>query len=131
MVPSIVLFIILWINSESRSIDSQIESLTTCSKFHFEEKVLEKLIRIEHKMEVFEEKLKIWEESMTGKMQQLDEAESRRKISFESAEENVLEGLKGITRFNNSVMEYVNNINLRSDNLLENLIAKYENHSQG
>lgn len=47
--------------SESSSVGSDSESLLTCSKFHFEEKVLEKLLRLEHKMEKTEEKMNKWE----------------------------------------------------------------------
>ncbi|CAG2240736.1 unnamed protein product [Mytilus edulis] len=45
----------------SSSIGSESESLLTCSKFHFEEKVLEKLVRLEHKVEIYEETIKKFE----------------------------------------------------------------------
>lgn len=46
----------------SFTIRSEAETMLTCSKYHFEEKVLEKLIRLEHKVEIFSEKMKIWED---------------------------------------------------------------------
>ncbi|XP_063401959.1 uncharacterized protein LOC134686212 [Mytilus trossulus] len=51
------------------SLGSESESLLTCSKFHFEEKVLEKMIRLENKMEVYSEKIKLWEESVSSKLE--------------------------------------------------------------
>ncbi|CAC5381916.1 unnamed protein product [Mytilus coruscus] len=47
--------------------------MLTCSKYHFEEKVLEKLIRLEHKMEIFNEKMKIWKDSISTKLSQFED----------------------------------------------------------
>ncbi|CAC5358880.1 unnamed protein product [Mytilus coruscus] len=52
---------------------SQAESLLTCSKYDFEEKVLEKLVRLEHKIEMFDEKIKIWEDSISTKLSKFEE----------------------------------------------------------
>ncbi|VDI63224.1 Hypothetical predicted protein [Mytilus galloprovincialis] len=51
------------------SLGSESQSLLSCSKFHFEEKVLEKVVRLENKMEVYEEKIKLWEASVSSKLE--------------------------------------------------------------
>ncbi|CAC5406063.1 unnamed protein product [Mytilus coruscus] len=70
----IVVPIQLILASASNSVGSDSASLLSCSKFHFEEKVLEKLIRLEHKMELNEKKLKKWEDAFSFKLEKMDEA---------------------------------------------------------
>lgn len=49
--------------SGSNSIGTDSESLVSCSIFHSEEKVLEKIVQLEYKMELNEEKIKKWEDA--------------------------------------------------------------------
>lgn len=59
----LVLFIV---GTLSNSLGSESESLLTCSKFHFEEKVLEKLVRMELKFEQLEMRTKIREDVISS-----------------------------------------------------------------
>ncbi|XP_076079201.1 uncharacterized protein LOC143049468 [Mytilus galloprovincialis] len=68
----------------TRSINSESESLLSCSKFHFEEKVLEKVVRLEHKMEVYAEKVKLWEESFSSSLDKVTEAKKQTETFVES-----------------------------------------------
>ncbi|VDI15091.1 Hypothetical predicted protein [Mytilus galloprovincialis] len=68
----------------SSSIGSESESLLTCSKFHFEEKVLEKLVRLEHKVEIYEETIKKWENLCVSKLEKLDEVQKQSETFFKS-----------------------------------------------
>lgn len=61
-----------------------IPSLTQCSKYDFEEKVLEKLVRMEHKMEMYEIKMKKFEESVMFKLNDFNESESQRRYTMKS-----------------------------------------------
>ena len=49
----------------------------SCSKFAFEEKVLEKLVRNEHKIEIFENKLEKWEERIEKVLTKLEQSEQQ------------------------------------------------------
>lgn len=60
-----------------RMSNSKDDSLYWCSKYHFEEKVLEKLIRLEHKMEIFTDKMKQWESEINFKSELLSESKSK------------------------------------------------------
>ncbi|CAC5371303.1 unnamed protein product [Mytilus coruscus] len=73
-------------NALSSSVGSEPESLLTCSKFHFEEKVLEKLVRLEHKIEIYEESAKRWDNSIVSKLEKMDEVLKRSKIFMESVQ---------------------------------------------
>ncbi|CAG2248915.1 unnamed protein product [Mytilus edulis] len=66
------------------SIGSGSESLLTCSKFHFEEKVLEKLVRLEHKVEIYEETVKRWENVFVSKLEKLDKVQKQSETFFKS-----------------------------------------------
>ncbi|CAC5406651.1 unnamed protein product [Mytilus coruscus] len=66
----------------ARSVGS--ESLLTCSKFHFEEKVLEKVVRLEHKLEVYTEKMRLWEESISSSLDAVTETKKLTETFVES-----------------------------------------------
>ncbi|CAG2231889.1 unnamed protein product [Mytilus edulis] len=68
--------------SGSSSVGSDSESLLTCSKFHFEEKVLEKLVRLEHKMEITEGKMNEWEVKLVSLSSKIDEQMKRWEDTF-------------------------------------------------
>ncbi|CAG2212278.1 unnamed protein product [Mytilus edulis] len=86
----------------TRSLNSESESLLSCSKFHFEEKVLEKVVRLEHKMEVYAEKVKLWEESFSSSLDKVTEAKKQTETFVESMRDA---HLKDQTRFNDSFVE--------------------------
>lgn len=52
--------------SKSSSIGFDSESLLTCSKFHFEKNVLQKLVCLEHKTEIHGEMMKRWKDSFSS-----------------------------------------------------------------
>ncbi|CAG2233643.1 SLK [Mytilus edulis] len=112
-----IISISLWILvSGSISIGSDSEALMSCSKFHFEEKVLEKLIRLEHKMEINEEKLKKWEDAFSSKLDKMEEAIKRTEIFVETVRENQLQEQ---SRLNESFQEIVDHFNIQSKNVTE------------
>ncbi|XP_063436256.1 uncharacterized protein LOC134717690 [Mytilus trossulus] len=84
------------------SLGSVSESLSTCSKFHFEEKVLEKVVRLEHKLEVCTEKMKVWEESISSSLVKVTEAKKLTETFVESMRNAHLQDQM---RFNNSLLE--------------------------
>ncbi|XP_071135341.1 CAP-Gly domain-containing linker protein 1-like [Mytilus edulis] len=106
------------------SLGSESESLLSCSKFHFEEKVLEKMIRLENKMEVYAEKIKLWEESVSSKLEHKMEVYAEKVKLWEDSvssslnkvteamkqTETFVDSMRGAhlldqTRFNNSFVE--------------------------
>ncbi|CAC5399839.1 C1QL [Mytilus coruscus] len=120
--------------SGSSSIGSDSESLLSCSKFHFEEKVLEKLERLENKMDLNEEKFKKWEETFASKLEKMDEAIKQTEI-FEESVRGIQ--LQEQSRFNDSYHEIVEHFKVQSKNetefhgeqmrtLLETLSSKIE-----
>ncbi|CAG2192688.1 unnamed protein product [Mytilus edulis] len=90
------------------------ESLLTCSKFHFEENVLEKLVRLEHKMELIEDKMKIMESSMSKKAERMDEIETETKTLTETMLDKQLQIE---TRINDSYQEIVDNFKTLVNNV--------------
>ncbi|VDI64750.1 Hypothetical predicted protein [Mytilus galloprovincialis] len=101
------------ITTLTSSISSESKTLLTCSKFHFEEKVLEKLVRLEHKMELFEEKMKTMESSMSKKLKRMDEIEKE----TETLTETMLDKQLQIeTRINDSYQESIFNFKTQSNN---------------
>lgn len=121
----------------SISIGSESESLLSCSKFHFEEKVLEKLVRLEHKMDLNEEMLKRWEDTFSSKLDKMDEAIKQTETFVESVRNyHLLEK----SRLNDSYYEIVENFKIQSKNetefhgeqmktLVESLSSKLEEFS--
>ncbi|CAC5365372.1 unnamed protein product [Mytilus coruscus] len=116
------------------SVGSDSESLMSCSKFHFEEKVLEKLVRLEHKMDLNEEKLKKWEETFSHQLEKLDEAIKQTEIFVELMRDIQLQEQ---SRHNDSYHEIVERFKGQSKNetefygvqmnsLLESLSSKIE-----
>ncbi|VDI41043.1 Hypothetical predicted protein [Mytilus galloprovincialis] len=98
----------------SSSIGSNSESLLVCSKFHFEEKVLEKLVRLEHKMELTEEKMKTWEDSFSSKLDKMDSVirqttEFVDSVRINHAQEQV--------RLNDSYQEIVKRVHIQLKNV--------------
>lgn len=61
-----------------------IESQTQCSKYDFEEKVLEKLVRMEHKIDIYEQKIKNFEESVMFKLNEFNESVNQRNKDTQS-----------------------------------------------
>ncbi|CAC5406064.1 C1QL [Mytilus coruscus] len=102
--------------SGSSSIGSYSESLLSCSKFHFEEKVLEKLVRLEHKMDLNKEKMKKWEETFSSKLKNIDEAIKQTEIFAESVRENQLQEQ---SRINHSYYEIVERFKIQTQNETE------------
>ncbi|XP_052087206.1 uncharacterized protein LOC127724314 [Mytilus californianus] len=101
------------ITTLTSSVGSQSESLLTCSKFHFEENVLEKLVRFEHKMELFEEKMKMMQSSMSSKLEIMNKIEK----ATETLTETMLDKqLQFQTRINDSYQEIVDNFKMQSNN---------------
>ncbi|VDI22108.1 Hypothetical predicted protein [Mytilus galloprovincialis] len=84
------------------SLGSVSESLLTCSKFHFEEKVLEKVVRLEHKLEVYTEKMKLWEESISSSLDKVTEAKKLTDTFVESIRNAHIQDQM---RFNDSFLE--------------------------
>ncbi|CAC5383419.1 C1QL [Mytilus coruscus] len=97
----------------TNSLGSESESLLSCSKFHFEEKILEKVVRLEHKMEVYAEKIKLWEESITSILDKVTEAKKKTETFVESMRDAYLQDQ---TRFNDSFLETVDHFKLQSAN---------------
>ncbi|CAG2240727.1 C1QL [Mytilus edulis] len=78
-----------------------------------DEKVLEKLVRLEHKMELFEEKMKTMESSMSKKLKRMDEIEKE----TETLTDTMLDKQLQIeTRINDSYQEIINNFKTQSNN---------------
>ncbi|CAC5373121.1 COL10A [Mytilus coruscus] len=115
--------------SGSSSVGSDSESLLICSKFHFEEKVLEKLVRLEHKMEINEEKMKGWEvklESLSSKideqMRKWEDAFLSKLVKMDEAVDQTETFVKSMrdfqlqeqSRINDSYQESVENFRNRS-----------------
>ncbi|VDH96224.1 Hypothetical predicted protein [Mytilus galloprovincialis] len=97
----------------SSSVGSNSESLLTCSKFHFEEKVLEKLVRLEHKMELNDEKMKTMQELFYSKLDKMNEAIKHADLFVETLREN---HLQEESRFNESFIKTVKHFNIQSKN---------------
>lgn len=95
------------------SIGSEFESLNSCSKFHFEERVLEKLVRLEHKMQIFEGKMETWEKSITSKLVEMTNIKKQTE-QFVQSVENVR--LQDQMRFNQSYQESVDLFKTRINN---------------
>ncbi|VDI58434.1 Hypothetical predicted protein [Mytilus galloprovincialis] len=86
----------------AKSLGSGSESLLSCSKFHFEEKVLEKVVRLEHKLEVYAEKIKLWEESISTSLNKV----TKEKIQTETFVDLMRDAhLQDQTRFNDSLVD--------------------------
>ncbi|VDI52051.1 Hypothetical predicted protein [Mytilus galloprovincialis] len=100
----VLLISLMIVTSGSSSISSDSESLMSCSKFHFEEKVLEKLIRLEHKMELNEKKLKKWEETFSFILDKMEKAIKQSDIFVESVRDTQLQEQ---SRLNDSYHEIV------------------------
>ncbi|CAC5380263.1 unnamed protein product [Mytilus coruscus] len=92
---------------------SDSESLLVCSKFHFEEKVLEKLVRLEHKMELTEGKMKKWEDSFSSKLDKMDSAVRQTNEFVESI--GIIHAQEQL-RFNDSYQEIVERFKIQSKN---------------
>ncbi|VDI49176.1 Hypothetical predicted protein, partial [Mytilus galloprovincialis] len=101
----IILLSISFVWTSSSSIGSEFESTLSCSKFHFEEKVLEKLVRLEHKMQILEEKMDSREMLNTAK---LDEISNIMDIKDTQIQEQ--------TRFNKSYQEIVEHFKIKATN---------------
>ncbi|XP_071146058.1 uncharacterized protein [Mytilus edulis] len=65
-----------------RGSKDNIESQIQCSKYHFEEKILEKLVRVEHKLEINEQRIKNFEESVSIKLNDFNESENQWRHSM-------------------------------------------------
>ncbi|XP_063402011.1 uncharacterized protein LOC134686271 [Mytilus trossulus] len=98
------------------SIGSESGILSVCSKFDFEEKLLEKLVRLEHKMEVYAEKMKLWEESVSSSLDTVVVAKKKTETFIESMREAHLEDQ---TRFDKSFLETIDHFKLESENKTE------------
>ncbi|VDI63222.1 Hypothetical predicted protein [Mytilus galloprovincialis] len=96
------------------SVGSESESLLTCTKFHFEEKVLEKMIRLENKMEVYAEKIKLWEESVSSKLEHKMEIYAEKVKLWE---ESVSSSLNKVTEAMKQTETFVDS--MRGAHLLE------------
>ncbi|CAC5402657.1 C1QL [Mytilus coruscus] len=129
----------------ARSLSSEFDSLLSCSKFHFEEKVLEKVVRLEHKMEVYEEKVKLWGESFASNLDKVTEAKKQTEtfvktmrnayiqdqtrlndsfLAVKKQTETFVDSMRKAylqdqMRFNDSFLETVDHFKLQSENETE------------
>ncbi|CAG2192690.1 C1QL [Mytilus edulis] len=134
MAVVITLFISLsltFVGASSSSIGSEFESSLSCSKFHFEEKVLEKLVRLEHKMQILEEKMDAREKLNTAKLDEISNImDAREKLNtakldeinnIKKQTETFVQSVKDTqiqdqTRFNKSYQEIVEHFNTKATN---------------
>ncbi|VDI54162.1 Hypothetical predicted protein [Mytilus galloprovincialis] len=130
----IILFCFSFVRALSSSIGSEFETLHSCSKFHFEEKVLEKLVRLEHKMQVLEEKMDVREKLNTAKLDEIGNImDAREKLNTAKLDEisNIKKQtetfvqsvqdaqIRDQTRFNKSYQEIVEHFKTQVDNETE------------
>lgn len=113
MILKLIYLCLYFKSALSSSVGSNSESLLTCSKFHFEEKVLEKLVRLEHKMELNDKKMKTWEELFFSKLDKMNEATKHADLFVETMRENQLQEQ---SRFNESFVKTVKHFNIQSKN---------------
>ncbi|VDI38270.1 Hypothetical predicted protein [Mytilus galloprovincialis] len=99
--------------SVSSSVGSDSESLFSCSKFDFEEKLLEKLVRFEHKMQLNEIKLKKWEDTFSSKLDKMEEAIKRTEIFLETMLETQLQEQ---SRLNDSFQKIIDRFKFQTKN---------------
>ncbi|CAG2233646.1 C1QL [Mytilus edulis] len=99
--------------SLSISVGSDPNSLLSVQNFIFEEKVLEKLIRFEHKMELNEQKIQKWENGYSSKLDKMEEAIKRTDIFVETVQENQLQEQ---SRLNESYQEIVDRFKFQTKN---------------
>ncbi|CAG2205790.1 unnamed protein product [Mytilus edulis] len=95
------------------SIGSEFESSLTCSKFHFEEKVLEKLVRLEHTMQNVEEKMNMWENSITSKLDEMKIVKKQTETFVQSIQDAQLQEQ---TQFNKSYQDIVQQFKTQASN---------------
>ncbi|CAC5419036.1 unnamed protein product [Mytilus coruscus] len=112
----VLLISLMIVASGSSSIGSNSESLMSCSKFYFEEKVLEKLVRLEHKMDLNKEKLKKWEKTFSNKLEKMDEAIKQTEVFVKSMRDIQLQEQ---LRHNDSYHEIVERFKIQSKNETE------------
>ncbi|CAC5356130.1 Fibrinogen-like protein A,Ryncolin-2,Tenascin-X,Angiopoietin-related protein 6,Angiopoietin-related protein 2,Microfibril-associated glycoprotein 4,Ryncolin-1,Ryncolin-3,Fibroleukin,Fibrinogen C domain-containing protein 1 [Mytilus coruscus] len=117
-VAFMICFCICFVGSYASSIGSSLESSLQCSKFHFEETVLEKLVRLEHKIE-------IWEGSIPTNLDKMNDARKQTEIFLESMRD--LHHQEQI-RLNDSFQETVENIYLKSEKTVENIKTQSESN---
>ncbi|CAG2223543.1 unnamed protein product [Mytilus edulis] len=106
----IILVSLLFVRASSSSIGSEFESSLSCSKFHFEEKVLEKLVRLELKMDT-------WDKSITSKLDEMNNIKKQTETFVQSVQDAQIQDQ---TRFNKSYQEIVENLKTQVDNETEN-----------
>ncbi|VDI54160.1 Hypothetical predicted protein [Mytilus galloprovincialis] len=127
----IILLSISFIGTSSSSIGSEFESSLSCSKFHFEEKVLEKLLRLELKMDT-------WEKSMTFKLDEINNIKTQTETFVQSIQDAQI---RDQTRFNKSYQETVEHFKTQATNetdiygdqmnaLLESFSSKIEGFTE-
>ncbi|OPL32851.1 hypothetical protein AM593_00033, partial [Mytilus galloprovincialis] len=110
---------ICYAGSCASSIGSPLESSLQCSKYHFEEKVLEKLVRLELKMEMYEAKIKTWEYSIPTNLDKIDNAK-RQTETFLDSMRDILQQEQ--TRLNGSFQETVENVYLKSESKVKSAL---------
>ncbi|CAG2223530.1 C1QL [Mytilus edulis] len=122
----------------SSSIGSEFESLNTCSKFHFEEKVLEKLVRLELKMQLLEEKVMAWDNSITSKLDKMGNIKKETETFVQLVQDSQI---RDQMQFNNSYQEAIKQFKAKVNNetssygdkmntLLESLSSKIQMFSE-
>ncbi|CAG2209494.1 C1QL [Mytilus edulis] len=99
--------------SVSSSVGSDSESLFSCSKFDFEEKLLEKLVRFEHKLQLNDIKLKKWEDAFSSQLDKMEEAIKRTEIFVETMQENQIQEQ---SRLNDSYQEIIDRFKFQTKN---------------
>ncbi|XP_063404332.1 uncharacterized protein LOC134687806 [Mytilus trossulus] len=92
-----ILLSLSFVRASSSSIGSEFESSLSCSKFHFEEKVLEKLVRLEIKVDM-------WEKSITSKLDEMNNIKKQTEKFVQSVQDAQIQDQK---RFNKSFQETV------------------------
>ncbi|CAC5377809.1 unnamed protein product [Mytilus coruscus] len=127
----IISFSICYAGSYAISIGSDLESSVQCSKYHFEEKILEKLVRLEHKLEIYDEKMKTWEKLVPSNLDKIDDAKKQTETFLESMRDTFNQEH---IRLNGSFQETVDQIYIQSKskvkNVLDSLSTKMEDFNE-
>ncbi|XP_071135033.1 uncharacterized protein [Mytilus edulis] len=116
--------------SGSSSVGSDSKSLLTCSKFHFEEKVLEKLVRLEYNMEITEEKMNKWEVKLESLFSKIDEQMKRWEDTFLSKLVKMDKAVNETDTFVESVRDIQLQEQSRINDLYHESVDHFKNRSQ-
>ncbi|OPL33549.1 hypothetical protein AM593_05767, partial [Mytilus galloprovincialis] len=114
-----ILICMHYAGSYGSSIGSDVESSLQCSKYHFEERILEKLVRIEHKLEIYDEKMKTWEKLVPSNLDKIDDAKKKTEFFLESMRDTLNQEHM---RLNDSFLETVDQIYIQSESKVKSVL---------